>query len=158
MQFAQYKTVKHQKVKLFKEFHLKIDKNITLLSPDKIFDLMTKHPKIQIQNNTCEYLYMLCMNKKGHPTALFELSKGTVDRHIASPRDAILNAVLANSVNVALIHNHPSGNTEPSTGDKELTKAFVKAFDICDINLIDHIIIGDDTFTSLRMLEPNIWT
>lgn len=158
MRLAQYKTIKGQKVTLLPEFSIKLKNNPTFLSPDKVYQFMTKHPKIRIHKNTCEYLYMLCLDKQGHPTALFELSKGTVDRHVASPRDAILNAVLTNSVNVILVHNHPSGVSTPSESDKELTKGFAKAFQVCDMSLIDHLIIGQNTYTSLRHMNPELWS
>lgn len=95
-----------------------------------------------------EHVYMLCMNSKCCPTAIFCISKGTVNMSLASPREVLIKALLANSVNIILIHNHPSGYVEPSKEDYSLTKKFKDAFKLLDIHFIDHIIIAGNNFFS----------
>ena len=95
-----------------------------------------------------EHVYMLCMNSKCCPTALFCISKGTANMSLVSPREVLIKALLANSVNIILIHNHPSGFIEPSREDYALTKRFKEVFTLMDIHLIDHIIIAGEHFFS----------
>jgi DNA repair protein RadC len=58
-------------------------------------------------------------------------------------------AIENNSANIILLHNHPSGNLEPSNEDISLTKRFIEAGKYLEIQVFDHIIIGGDSYTSL---------
>ena len=78
------------------------------------------------------------------------LSLGTVNCTLLSPREIFLRALRWGAVNIMLLHNHPSGDPTPSGMDKEITERICKAGQILGIQLIDHLIIGDLSFTSLR--------
>jgi len=78
------------------------------------------------------------------------LSKGTVNASFASPRELFIEALKMEAVNIILLHNHPSGDPTPSGNDIENTKRIMEAGKIIGINLIDHIIIGDNSYISLR--------
>jgi DNA repair protein RadC len=80
----------------------------------------------------------------------FELSKGTVNASMASPREAYINALKSGAVYIILIHNHPSGDPLPSREDIITTKRMKDAGDLIGISLIDHIIIGDNKYISLK--------
>jgi DNA repair protein RadC len=60
------------------------------------------------------------------------------------------SAILSNAASIIVGHNHPSGKTEPSREDIEVTKRLVEAGKIIGIEVLDHIIVGDETFTSLK--------
>ena len=78
------------------------------------------------------------------------LSVGTVNMSVLSPREVFLQAVRMQAVHILLVHNHPSGDPTPSRQDIEITKQIGKASEILNIPLVDHIIIGDNKYTSLK--------
>lgn len=82
-----------------------------------------------------------------------KVSVGTVNASLASPREVLIEALRYEAVNIILVHNHPSGNPMPSADDIAMTKAVYEAGEMIGIHLIDHIIIGDNKYISLREQE-----
>lgn len=81
---------------------------------------------------------------------VYEVSVGTVNSSLASPREIFIEALNAEAVNIILVHNHPSGNPSPSQDDIRITANLQKAGEIIGINIIDHIIIGDNKYISFK--------
>ena len=77
------------------------------------------------------------------------LSEGTINQSIVSPREIFIEALKYEAVYIILIHNHPSGNPSPSEADIKITKRIKEAGRLIDINLCDHIIIGNGTYVSM---------
>lgn len=77
------------------------------------------------------------------------LSIGTIDASLAKARDVFRWALRYNAASVVLLHNHPSGDPEPSREDIAVTRQIVRAGEIMEIPVLDHIIIGDGIFVSL---------
>ena len=77
------------------------------------------------------------------------LSEGTVNRSIISPREVFIEALRCDAVNIALIHNHPSGDPEPSENDIIVTARIIKAGELLGIGLLDHIVMGDGSYVSM---------
>ena len=75
---------------------------------------------------------------------------GTLDSALVHPRDVYRQAVKTTAAAIIAAHNHPSGDPTPSPQDVTLTKRLVEAGEVMGINLIDHIIIGDGCYTSMR--------
>ena len=71
-----------------------------------------------------------------------DISVGTLNANLVHPREVFKEAVQAPAASVILVHNHPSGNPEPSEDDLEITKQLVEAGKIMDIAILDHIIIS----------------
>lgn len=78
------------------------------------------------------------------------LSVGCLSSSIMSAREIFRQALLCNAAAVILLHNHPSGNPQPSSADISLTQRMKEASQIMEIPLLDHIIIGDNTYISLK--------
>lgn len=78
------------------------------------------------------------------------LSVGTVNASIVSPREVFLTALKLEAVHIILLHNHPSGDPTPSKEDILVTKRVKEAGDLVGISLMDHIIIGDNKYVSLK--------
>lgn len=97
-----------------------------------------------------EHLYLILLNTKHHLIGEIELSKGTVNSSVFSPREALIEALRMGAVNMVLMHNHPSGDPTPSREDIQTTTRMEQAGKIIGISLIDHIIIGDNKYISLR--------
>ncbi len=97
-----------------------------------------------------ENLMMLALNTKSVLIDDFLISEGTVNASIASPREIFLEALRVKAVSIILIHNHPSGDDKPSREDILVTNKIREAGEIIGINLIDHIIIGDNSYFSFK--------
>lgn len=104
---------------------------------------------MRIHEEPEEYLYMICMNTKNRVIGVFEISHGTVNASLVTPREVFQKALLANAVNIILMHNHPSGDCTPSRQDIEITKRLVEAGNLLGVDVLDHIIIGD-RYSSLK--------
>ena len=78
------------------------------------------------------------------------LAKGTVNASVISPREIFIEGLRCGAVSLILVHNHPSGDPSPSREDELLTRRVEEAGKIIGISLLDHVIIGDTTYISLR--------
>lgn len=99
-----------------------------------------------------EAFLLLCLNTKHRVIAAHVVSIGTLDMSPVHPREVFKAAILANAQAIIVSHNHPSGDPTPSTADKDITRALVDAGRLLKIPVLDHVILGDDTFQSLREL------
>lgn len=100
-----------------------------------------------------EILMVLLLNSKGKLLGQEVISKGTVNATIISPREIFLCALSYHAVSIILLHNHPSGNPLPSQEDISLTERVKESGDLLGIELLDHIIIGDQKAVSFRREE-----
>ncbi|MHB8483704.1 MAG: JAB domain-containing protein [Nitrospiria bacterium] len=76
------------------------------------------------------------------------ISEGDLNSSIASPREIFRGAIVSSCAGIILAHNHPSGNATPSNEDIKLTSGIVDAGKIIGIKVLDHIIFGNDSYTS----------
>lgn len=97
-----------------------------------------------------EYFLVACLDTKNQPTAIHFCHVGSLNSSIVHPREVFKSAILSNSASIIVAHNHPSGDSTPSREDIEVTKRLVEAGKIIGIEVLDHIIVGDETFTSLK--------
>lgn len=101
-----------------------------------------------------EIMILLCLNRKGEPTALQTVSIGTAHSSLVHPREIFKTAILANACSIILAHNHPSGNADPSNEDIEISKRLRECGVLLGIELMDHIIIGaNSVFSSLKAMN-----
>ena len=85
-----------------------------------------------------------------HRVLCFEtLFRGTIDGTSVYPREVVKEALAVNAAAIILAHNHPSGVAEPSQADERITKRLKSALELVDIRLLDHLIIGDGSSTSM---------
>ena len=97
-----------------------------------------------------EEIWAALFDTKNHLLRAVTLSKGTVNASVISPREVFLAALRHQAVFLILLHNHPSGDPSPSREDILLTHRMVSAGEILGISLLDHIIIGDHCYFSLK--------
>lgn len=97
-----------------------------------------------------EYCIAVYMDSKDSRIKDANLSIGNLNSSILSAREIFRQALLCNAASVILLHNHPSGDSTPSKEDISLTLRLKEAAKIMEIHLLDHIIIGDNTYTSLK--------
>ena len=116
-----------------------------LNSPEKIRDMFNTVYHASVLSE--EYMWMLALNTKNHPIGIFELSHGTVNFSFVGIREIMIRLCMCGAVNFVIVHNHPSGCTEPSKEDMSITKSIKEASDLMRFNFLDHIIIGDDYYS-----------
>ena len=92
-----------------------------------------------------EHFVVLMVNRRNEVIGINTVSMGSLTGSIVSPREVFKPAILANAAALICAHNHPSGNTQPSTEDRHLTERLHEAGKLLDIQILDHIIIGDGT-------------
>lgn len=85
------------------------------------------------------------------------VSRGTVSASLVHPREVFKAALLANSYALIVAHNHPAGSLTPSPEDIETTEMLIKAGDLLNVKVIDHIIVSSNGIQSLRELRPSLW-
>lgn len=95
-----------------------------------------------------EHMKLLMLNTKSKLLGETDISKGTVNASLISPRELFIEALEKHAVAIILIHNHPSGDPTPSTADLFLTKRVQEAGKLIGIELLDHIIIGNNCYIS----------
>ena len=119
-----------------------------IMSPDDVAYVGREF--IRIHEEPEEYMYMICMNTKNKVIGVFEISHGSVNSSIVNPREVFQKALLANAVSIIVMHNHPSGDPTPSKEDIDVTNRLVEAGKIVGISVLDHLIIGDGKYVSLK--------
>jgi len=99
-----------------------------------------------------EHFVAVMLDTKHVVNAIHTVSIGSLDASIVHPREVFKAAILANASAIIVAHNHPSGQSQPSPQDIQVTKRLDEAGRILGIDVLDHIIIGEDEFTSLKQL------
>jgi len=97
-----------------------------------------------------EQLLVCCLDTKNHPLNIHVVSVGSLNASIVHPREVFKVAVLSNAASIILYHNHPSGDPAPSTEDYNATERIKACGKLMGIELIDHVILGDDIYYSMR--------
>ena len=91
-----------------------------------------------------EVFGILLVNTRHRVTAMHIVSVGTLNGSLVHPREVFKVAILGSAAAVIAFHNHPSGDPDPSREDRELTRRLVEAGRILGIELLDHVVLGDD--------------
>jgi DNA repair protein RadC len=97
-----------------------------------------------------EHFNSILLNTKNHVIGIDKVSIGTLNSSQVHPRELFRNAIKKSAATIILVHNHPSGNPEPSRDDIEMTNRIKDAGSVIGIEILDHIIIGDGIYTSFR--------
>jgi len=97
-----------------------------------------------------EKFICLHLNVKNQIISFEVVSTGSLTSSIVHPREVYKGAILSNAASVIFMHNHPSGDPEPSIDDIEITKRLEKAGNILGIDVLDHIIVSSGGFYSFR--------
>lgn len=97
-----------------------------------------------------EHFVCLFLNTKNHIIGKETLSMGTLNASLVHPREVFRAAIRISSASIICMHNHPSGDPAPSPEDIQITKRLVEAGTLLGIEILDHLIIGDGTFVSLK--------
>lgn len=119
--------------------------NKKITSPNDIAEIFIPLLKDEVK----EVFIVVCLNSSNKIIKFEKISVGNLNSSVVHPREVFKVAIENNSASIVLIHNHPSGNIEPSNEDIRVTKSMVEAGKIMEIQIIDHIIIAGNNFTSM---------
>lgn len=104
--------------------------------------------KVKLHNEPEEVVIMLALDNKNNVNGYFEVSRGSISMSLLSPREVFKRALTSNAKSIVVAHNHISGDVSPSIQDEVITKALIKAGEILDIKLLDHIIVSEKDYYS----------
>ncbi|MCX8082920.1 MAG: DNA repair protein RadC [bacterium] len=127
----------------FREEELK-GKKVKLSGPEDVFFFLLP----RMRDLKTEIFVILHMDSKNRIFEKTEIEEGTVNQANPIVREIFRKAMENFSVSIICVHNHPSGDPSPSKEDIEFTKSLVKAGEVLNIKVLDHIIIGEDTYYS----------
>ena len=97
-----------------------------------------------------ELLYVLCLDTKNNVIKQRRIFEGSLNASIVHPREVFRFAIEEAAAAIILVHNHPSGDPYPSQEDLRATKQLIEAGNYIQIPVLDHVIIGDGAFISLK--------
>lgn len=115
-------------------------------TPDDVMGLV----RGRLRGKKKEYFLALLLDTRGQLIKVSEISVGSLDTSIVHPREAFKEAISASAASVIFVHNHPSGDPEASEDDIKLTRRLAEVGEIVGIDVLDHIIIGDKKYLSLK--------
>ena len=95
-----------------------------------------------------ETFQVICLDGKNRMLHVERVAQGTLTASLAHPREIFFTAVQVRAAGIICVHNHPSGDPEPSQEDRDVTRRLVKAGKILGIRLLDHLVIGDQRYFS----------
>ncbi len=122
------------------------DEVIKINESSDIFELV----KDELAGSDREMLLSVMLTSKNHLIGVETVTIGSINATIITPRDIFKSAILANAVSIICCHNHPSGSLEPSGSDIEITKHLIEAGELLGIKVLDHLIVSNQGYKSLR--------
>lgn len=129
--------------RMSREIH---EESLRLSTPDSVANYYMQ----DMRHLTREQVVLLMLDSKNKMVKDMIISEGTVSTSIMPTREIFVQALKYEAVNIILLHNHPSGDPTPSAEDIRVTKRLTQAGEIVGIILLDHIIIGDNRYVSLK--------
>lgn len=129
--------------RMSKEIH---KDSLKLVTPKSVADYYMQ----DMRHQTKEQVLLVMLDSKNKIIKDMIISEGTVNSSIMPTREIYVHAIKYEAVNIILLHNHPSGDPTPSAEDIRVTKRLSEAGNLIGISLMDHIIIGDNRYISLK--------
>jgi len=117
-----------------------------LKSPEDVVAVI----RCKLKGKKREHFWVICLDTRNRLISWKQVSIGSLDTSIVHPREVFKKAISSSAASVIFVHNHPSGDPEPSKEDVELTKRLAKAGEIIGIDVLDHIIVCDSSYLSLK--------
>lgn len=144
-EFERKKDVEIVRVEMIKEKNVQFTVNQIMCPKDA--SIIAKE---FLENCDREYLIVMSLDTKNKVNNISVVSVGSLNSSIVHPREVFKTIILSNSASFIIAHNHPSGNVEPSKEDIKITERLKECGQIMGIELLDHIIIGDESYISLK--------
>jgi len=106
--------------------------------------------KQQLKGKKKEQFLILCLDTRNNLIKISTIATGTLDASLVHPREVFKEAIQSLSSSIILVHNHPSGNPEPSDADIDITKRILETGRIVGIDVLDHIIVANNNSFSFK--------
>lgn len=120
--------------------------NYRIKTPDDVGKLLME----DMRYLTKEYFNIILLNTKNEVISVENISIGSLNASIVHPREVFVRAIKRTSSAIILVHNHPSGDPTPSQEDINITRRLQEAGQLIGISVLDHVIIGNGTYISLK--------
>lgn len=114
-------------------------------SPQDVYRLVE-----HLKDSDREQFLTICLDTRNNVLSIETTAIGTLTANLVHPREVFKTAVLQNAAGIIIVHNHPSGDPAPSDDDIKITKTIFEASKIMDIRLLDHLVVGNGVFKSLK--------
>lgn len=124
-----------------------------IISPETAYNLF-KQTAVSLDQ---ESLWVLSLDGQNGLIGIQRVYTGTATGTSVRIAEVVRATIIQNAPGMVLVHNHPSGNIEPSEADMMLTTSMCKAASLLDIELLDHLIVGEDGYTSIRAGNQDLW-
>jgi len=121
-------------------------KDLSIENPKDVVDYIRK----DIKDKAKEHFKLISLDARNKIICISNISVGTLNASLVHPREVFEEAITHNSASVILVHNHPSGDPEPSDDDLKMTKRLKESGNILGIEVLDHIIIGKNNYYSFK--------
>ena len=125
--------------------NLRLRRGRALTSPKEVFS----HLQVLLGDYEHEVFALLLLDNRHRVIVFHELFRGTLDSANVYPREVVKTALEHNAAATVLVHNHPSGNPEPSQADLTLTHKLQEALNLVGVRTLDHIVVGHEGCVSL---------
>lgn len=123
-----------------------LKKRLKITSPNDVCNIFMD----ELRYDKKEKFIIILLNTKSEIISRELISIGNLNSSIVHPREVYKYAIKKSAASVLFIHNHPSGNPDPSKNDKNITKRLTEVGEIIGINVVDHIIIGNNRYFSFK--------
>ncbi len=120
-------------------------KKIKIKTPEDIARLLMEEMRLEKQ----EHVKLVILNNKNEIVKIKKIAQGGINSVNMSMREMLVEPIKIQAPKIILIHNHPSGDSTPSKADIEITERLFEVSQLFDIELLDHIVIGNGNFTSI---------
>lgn len=136
-------------INLAKDFaRRKLARGCKITKPSQAFEYL----RLLLQDYEYEVFSVLFLDTQHRVIRFEEMFRGTIDTSSVYPREVLKAALTYNAAAVILVHNHPSGDPDPSDSDKRITQRLKEALGVMDIRVIDHVVVGSEGCTSFAEL------
>jgi DNA repair protein RadC len=122
------------------------DEKAFIRSPDDVFNLLSP----RFTGHTQETFLAMLLNSKNRLLRTQTVGIGIANASLVHPREVFRPAIRASATALIIAHNHPSGDPEPSREDISITEQIVKSGEVVNIQVVDHVIIGDGRYVSMK--------
>ena len=139
MQLARALTMRVYEAKMVYSL-ISLGEEVRLDKPDKVADYLRSAFE---ENPMQEAFYCVYLDRKNHPLGRHLITLGTATSTLVSPKEVFRGAILSGATAIVVAHNHPSGDPSPSSADIQVTRALREAAKILEIELLDHVVVGD---------------
>lgn len=128
-----------------KRMSVPMKQNITIKTPENVADILME----ELRYEKREIIKLILLNSKNLIIRMKNVSIGSTNQALIDIKDILQEAIICGAPKMILVHNHPSGDSNPSKEDINTTRNILEISRILGIQLLDHIVIGDGNFTSI---------